>query len=210
MRRSGLLVGLILLNLSCKGVLLDTFDACDISGTLVPTSGLAGDTVRVSGGPFTTTWDTIIQVDGAQAEILDISFDGDCTDCLICKDSEIDCTQCDEECVSCVESIGFIVPNVSSGDVSVVLTNAYGSTGSIPFQVVGNPTFDTQDSGKTLPLETGVPHTGISETGPLDTGVADTGATDTGAVDTGPTDTGVVDTAAPIADTATDTATSPN
>lgn len=157
---------------ACEAQLVDTYDACDLDGALSTPEARVGDVVVLTGGPLTTTWDTLVQVDGTLAEITTLSRDAiACFDCDSCRDEAFDCVSCDETCLPCVESISFVVPAVRTGVVSVVLTNAYGSTGPLALTIVapsdtGLPT-TTGGTGETaLPLETAIP---VDTSLPVDT-----------------------------------------
>lgn len=205
MRRLGLLLCAVAIA-SCNTVFVDTYDACQISATLSDPAAAPGTVVRLTGGPQTTTWDTLVQVNGALAEVVAVDQSGDCSACAECRDAATDCGSCDADCADCVETADFVVPETAAGETAVVLTNAYGSTGGVPFEVLaGAVPPDTGDSGADtdVPTDTDIP---IDTAPTTDTG-APPDTADTGAP---PADTGADTGAPPPADTGPDTGSSTN
>jgi hypothetical protein len=175
--RRGTTIGIGLLGVSvalgsCGPQLVDTYDACDLTADLSAPSAFPGASVAMTGGPFTTTWDTLVQLDGVLAQVTEVSFAGDtCSDCADCRAAALSCGDCTQRCQDCVSSVSFVVPAVGAGPTEIVLTNSYGSTGSLPFEVLG-----AVDTGGTTGTTTG-------ETGGSGTPV--TGGTGTGATTSG-------------------------
>lgn len=150
-----------------------TYTTCDVAATLEPASAAVGDSVVATGAPFTEPYDTLLQVGGYTAQIVDVTRD-DCETCDSCRDEALcttceTCSECDEACALCVQTIEFVVPEgPAAGPTSVVIRNGFGSSPALPFEVAPSGT----------------------DTGPVDTGPADTGPADTGPRETGPADTG--------------------
>jgi hypothetical protein len=209
----------------CAQTISTIVATCSLDATLETGAAAPGDEVGVLGGPLTSDFDTVILVDGVQAEVTAVDRN-DCGECDLCVvdggcNACGECTICDDVCATCVEAARFIVPDVPGGVHDVVLINSYGTTEGLQLDVLG----DT-DGGDT---DTGAPDTDTgledTDTGAVDsdTGVIDTDTavidTDTAVIDTDTavidTDTGVIDTdtaatdTAAVCDTATDTACAP-
>lgn len=163
---------LILLVSGCDYEDVFLFSSCDVEATITPSSGLPGDEVMATGGPFTEVYDTTVNFDGIYGEVTSVNrFDCELCDscredvaCLACGP----CEPCESACETCAESMFIIVPKVEAGVSAVTITNGFGTTNGLEFDVVG----------ETTTTETGITTT----TGSTDTGVitetANTGASD--------------------------------
>ncbi len=131
----------VALLLGCTETETLTFDQCEVQASLQPAEALPGDEVVLTGGPFTEPYDTVVQVDGVDGEVLmvertdcercdDCLVDWDCGPCMSCEHD------CDDLCADCVETTSFTVPEVEVGARWVVLTNRYGSTPSMALEVL--------------------------------------------------------------------------
>lgn len=131
----------VALLMGCTETETTTFDQCQVQAMLEPATAGVGEEVVLTGGPFTEPYDTVVQVGGADAQVLEVERtdcdpcdecleDWDCGPCMTCEHD------CDELCEACVEITSFEVPEVSAGPTSVVLINRYGSTPSLDFEVL--------------------------------------------------------------------------
>lgn len=127
----------------CSGQLVDSFDACELTAILSPSSAAPGDLVTLLGGPLTEPYDTLVQIDGIVATVEDVERSGGCFDCDLCRSETLSCGGCTDRCVECVETLTFNAPDLAPGAYVLVLTNAYGTTGPIEFSIVGPATTDT-------------------------------------------------------------------
>jgi hypothetical protein len=133
----------------CGGELVDTFDACEITALLSPTAALPGETVTILGGPQTTTYDTLVQADGTRCEVLEVTRSTECADCDTCRAEHQSCGGCTDECAACVETVAFVAPDLPPGPTVLVLTNGYGTTGALDFEVLAATGSETGGTGAT-------------------------------------------------------------
>jgi len=156
---------LLLALFSCSSSPVTLAQNCDVRlATLAPTTTAAGDTVRATGGPMTTVWDTAVYVDGNRAEVIALDREG-CEACDTCKadnscQSCDDCDACDAICdTDCVESVDFIAPNISSESGQVAFYNGHGQSNAIPLMYSGQTdTGVPSDSGEIpSPVDSGSP-----------------------------------------------------
>ncbi len=159
---------LCLLAVVFAGCLTDTVvvgDRCAVTlDTVSPDPAARGDTLTLTGGPFTTAYDTSVYVGSSRALVLDLARTS-CGDCDRCREDNgctecDDCDACDSLCSACEESVLVEVPDVASGATTVLVFNGYGATSPVSLTIAG-------------PV--------------ADTGTRDTGAQDSGHVDTGGT-----------------------
>ena len=167
-------------------------DACRLEAS-IETTGVVqpGDSVAIAAHPLTADFDTLVLVDGIEADAF-----VDRADCSVCDaciadagcDPCGDCEECEISCSTCVEHVTFVVPDVA-GTVPVALINSYGSA-DMELSVLGDTGVEDTDTG-VEDTDTGVEDT---DTGVGDTAAGDTADSDTAALDTDPADT---DTATP-------------
>jgi hypothetical protein len=168
---------LVTLLSGCGDEVTTVFTNCNLDVTLTPSSGFPGDVIVATGTPFTSAYDTLIQVGGFNADVLLVERT-DCTACDACRpDRECSecgsCIRCEVDCDLCVETITFIVPDAPAGLTVATILNLYGTTGPVPFEILGT----------SVPDDTGLPDTG----GSTDTDVPN--ATDTASNADSATDT---------------------
>lgn len=128
---------------------------CDVAvESLSPTTAAVGDTVVMTGGPFTAAYDSAVYVDGARADVTEVDR-STCVECDICRDTYEctacgDCDVCDRLCAdTCTETVSFTVPDVAAGDAQVQLFNAHGQTPRTPIVVESPLSTDSSDTGPT-------------------------------------------------------------
>ena len=163
---------LILLVSGCDYEDVFLFSSCDVEATITPASGVPGDEVLATGGPFTEVYDTTVNFDGVYGEVtsvnrLDCEFCDSCREdvgCLACGP----CEPCEAACETCAESMIIVVPKVEAGVSTVTITNGFGTTKGLEFNIVGETT--TTETGSTTT-------TGSTDTGVI-TETANTGASD--------------------------------
>jgi len=143
---------------------------CDVYvAAMSPKTAEVGDSVTLTGTPYTSVYDSAVYVSDVRATVTDVDRDN-CAACDSCRTNAGctecgDCDVCDQECtVSCVETVTFTVPDVAGGVHGVQLFNGHGQSHVVELTVLG-----------TSPVD---------DTGDGDTGAADTGS-DTGGPDTG-------------------------
>ncbi len=136
---------------ACDDDTIADVSACDVLLEEVsPDAGLVGETITVSGSPFTTHYDTALVVGGKRAEVtaVDRTNCDACDECLVeqsCNACE-DCDECDIVCrVDCTENLTFIVPEATPGEQPLLLYNAHGSSNTLVFVI--QEVVDTEDSG---------------------------------------------------------------
>ncbi len=172
---------------------------CPVGVTLSTSEGAPGTVITATGTPFSTANDTQVRVGGVAASVTVLERDG-CAVCDECRISTCEscyaCTDCDLSCASCVETLTFVVPVVSAGAQSVVITNAYGASEPVAFTVLSTDAdtdSDLPDTDSGVPLDTDPPETDVPDTGATDTDTdapdTDTDSSDTDAVDTDTSDT---------------------
>ena len=128
---------------ACETTTSDTLTTCEVAISLDVEHGLPGDEVTAVGTPLSTTYDSIISFDGSAAEILDVSRE-DCALCDTCREENAcapcgACIPCLAQCNLCDESISFVIPQVPTGDTTVTLINAFGTSLAVPFQIDRHP-----------------------------------------------------------------------
>jgi hypothetical protein len=188
----------------CGSTAIDVFETCDLEATLDVNQGAPGDTVVASGGPWTTSWDTRVEIGGVPAPVTAVTRNSACGECEVCRE-EAECLICgtciggeldearriecfgdpfddddDGLCGQCEETVTFVVPAIAPGSTTLVLITANGASSPQPFVVLAvDDTGDTSDTASSSTGDTGVMPT-LGDTGPgEDTGPGD----DTGLAD---------------------------
>jgi hypothetical protein len=153
----------ILFSLGCTQQVITTNPTCTLDLGLEVTEVYAGELITVTGGPFTSLYDTRAHIRGVDSELSELNR----TDCAICdacqEEAEcngcLSCLDCEASCETCVQSIVVRVPDISAGTANLILLNAYGSSQPLPLLILhsdtaaadtANPIFgDTGDSAGT-------------------------------------------------------------
>lgn len=140
---------------------------CDVDvADIQPQPSKVGESVTVTGTPFTSVYDSAVYVDGVRATVTEVERAG-CTECDQCRFDYgctecTDCDACDRLCeTGCVETVTFDVPPVEPGSHGLQLFNAHGQTRVLELTV--------QSTGFESDPDTGPTDTGTSD----DSGVAD-------------------------------------
>ena len=153
------------------GCLTDTVvvgDRCAVTlDAVTPDPASVGDTLTLTGGPFTTAYDTSVYVGRSRALVLELARTS-CGECDRCRDNNgctecDDCDACDALCSACEESVLVEVPEVEPGATTVLVFNGYGATPPASVTISG------------AAVDTGAADTGSADTGQADTGTADSG-----------------------------------
>ena len=156
--------GLIILLMSCDEDIVIETSTCEIQvSSYSPSPVVAGDTVIVTGRPFTDERDTLLTLDGVSQRVEEVTRTG-CNDCDACRLENLclDCQDCDvcdpickapaaidgqenenEEVDGCIESLRFTMPSVASSVVGLQVINAYGYSDVISIDVA--PAADTSE-----------------------------------------------------------------
>ncbi len=137
---------------------------CDVTlDSISPTNASPGDSVVVTGGPFTSTYDSAVYVGESRAVVDDVDRSS-CYECDSCQAENNcsvcgDCDVCDAVCATtCIEALTFVVPDLPTGTYAVQLFNGHGQSNAATLSVQGtstsesNPTDDTgaqDDTGTT-------------------------------------------------------------
>lgn len=83
----------------------------------------------LTGAPFSTSQDSAVRVGGVAAALTQVDR-GSCEVCDTCAaENGCNCGVCDAcatACADCVQTVGFLVPDVAAGPQPVVLINRYG------------------------------------------------------------------------------------
>ena len=121
-----------------------TFEQCELEAELTPAAAVVGEAVVAEGRQFTTVLDTVVTVGGASAMVVAVERT-DCDTCDSCRaDSRSNCTlcgtceACEEACATCVEALTFEVPEQEPGSAPVQITNGYGASFPIAFEVLAD------------------------------------------------------------------------
>jgi len=166
---------LLLTLLSCSDDTVSDVASCDVVlESLEPAAAAPGDSVTLTGAPFTSHFDTALYVGGVRATVAGVTRT-DCDTCDTCRAEQAcnaceDCDDCDVACrVACVETLDFTVPEAPAGEQHLLLYNAHGSSNTLIFDVTAEPDTGTvpSDSG-TVPSDSG--------TAPSDSGTTGTGS----------------------------------
>ena len=199
----------VVLLAACGVTTIDEYELCSLDAAVAPPAALPGATVSVTGGPYTEVRDTRVDVGGVPAEVLDVTRNESCAECDTCR-REARCPPCGVctgdlitdasrraacfgdgviagVCSACVETMSFVVPEGVAGQTSVWIVNRAGTSGQVPFEVLGGVAPDTGETGAT---------TGGTGASTGDTGGPPTGGTGTTGDTAAPTGTG--DTAIPV------------
>ena len=128
---------------ACETTTSDTLTNCEVTISLDAEHGLPGDEVTALGAPLSTTYDSLVSFNGTTAEVVDVIRD-DCTLCDTCREEAAcapcgTCLPCLAQCDLCEESISFIVPNLPTGNTTVTLVNAFGTSMPVPFEIDRHP-----------------------------------------------------------------------
>ena len=152
--------------LSCSSTPVTLAQNCDVRmSSLEPLMVHAGDTVRATGGPMTSVWDTAVYLDTVRAEVVALDRIG-CEECDTCKRQNScsecdDCDECDAICIEqCIESIDFIAPEMSADSANVSFYNGHGQSNAIVLHFgAETDTGQAIDSGEIAsPVDTGSSH----------------------------------------------------
>ena len=113
-----------------------------------------GASVTARVGPLTATWDTVVTVGSARAEVTAVSRSG-CDACDACNESNAcsscgpACGACVDACAGCTDAVVFIVPD-APGANGLVVRNGAGTSPVGAFRVAV-----TRDSADTsVPADT--------------------------------------------------------
>ena len=130
-------------------------ETCDLTIDHPETEFVAGDSVLITGTPFTTVLDTSVRFSGVDADVVAVNR----TDCTLCESCRVSagCSACDT-CVACVtscepceETTQLTIPDLEAGKYTVVFRNQYGQ--SIPSQWTILQPSDNFDTGSDEPSE---------------------------------------------------------
>ncbi len=175
---------LTLLALGCGTTAGDIYEVCTIDAALEPSSGLPGEVVSVTGGPFSevsgeAARDTRVEVGGVAATVVSVVREG-CDACDTCRD-EAGCPPCGlcngrlleqarrldcfgdpfadppttGDCGACEQSMTFEIPaGAPIGPTTVWIVTRDGASDPIPFVVTG-PAPTTGETGGVHTGETG-------------------------------------------------------
>lgn len=119
------------------------FEQCELDLELAPSAAAPGATVDAIGRPMSDVLDTVVSIDGVDAEVVDVSLPESCEACETCKtDAECGvcetCEACASECATCAPTARFIVPDLAAGDVGIVVANRYGTSLPLAFEVLAS------------------------------------------------------------------------
>ncbi len=170
---------------ACAPTTQSFYYQCALDVETDPVSAAVGDEVVIFGGPMTERYDTLVQVGGITAELVDVAREG-CDECDACQADAgclacTACLDCADSCASCEQTATFIVPEIAAGATTVVVTNGFGASPAVAFEVLpaGQDTGDTGDTADTADTaDTGATTDTGDTSDTLDTG-ADTGSTAT-------------------------------
>ncbi|NCG21636.1 MAG: hypothetical protein GWP91_21690 [Rhodobacterales bacterium] len=173
--------------IGCGGGVVEGFEQCAIDAMPVPATGTPGDTIVLKGGPFGESWDNLVQIDGAPAQVQSTEqterLDSEgvvieanaCDRCDNCREREAGhCNRCEAACLNCVDTLTFTVPDTAPGAHSLQVVNRWGGSDFVAFEVQGLATTTSGD--------TGLSTTGLNSSSTGDTGVTATGLTSTGVI----------------------------
>lgn len=122
-----------LLLTACETTEVSTATRCDIEiESISPEILIAGESATIVAYPLTETWDSLVELNGVEADVSALNKDNceaceecrityECTECGYCSD-------CQDSCLECTHSLDVIVPQDISGQVQVVIFNAHGSS----------------------------------------------------------------------------------
>ena len=150
---------LLALLFACTDTTQTEFPTCTVELlSIEPAAAQPGELVTLTADPLTELQDTDLRVGGVDAQVQSVDRTGcdDCDDCRTtqgCAACGDDCDACDAECRdNCVETLSFVVPELSAGTHQVVLFNAHGGSLAAPFEVletaVDTGPVDSGDSGR--------------------------------------------------------------
>lgn len=135
----------LLVLLACETTTVTGTAGCSLGiPTLSATSAAVGDTIVVTASPLTETWDTAVTVGAARAEVVAVDR-STCDECDDCKDTGEcaicgDCDTCDATCATCVETLSFVVPDVTPGVHPVEIVNRHGRSERVELVVTAADT----------------------------------------------------------------------
>ena len=149
------MIALFFLFIACETEATGYSLNCDMPApALAPADGAPGATIIATGNAYTEVHDTVVTVGGEAASVLDVER-ADCDACDECRvnagcTSCDDCDDCASDCLTCVETVSFAVPDLPTGAYPVTVTNLHGQSANAAFAVTAAPvTDDTGDTGDT-------------------------------------------------------------
>jgi len=156
-RRAAVLALGALLLAGCPRVFEETFTRCTLEFELEPDAAAPGEVVDAVGGPWTSAFDTRVEIAGLRADVISIDRTPECARCAECREeSGCDlpgrggcptCDACADVCVECVETLTFEVPgDAPAGPTAVTVFNDRGGSRPVPFTVLGDDDTDTDDT----------------------------------------------------------------
>ena len=114
---------------------------CDVYvDDIQPQPVAAGESVQLTGKPFTSVYDSAIYVGNERAKVLDVDRSS-CASCDACRTQSGctecgDCDVCDRLCATtCTERVTFEVPSIPPGNYGLQLFNAHGQTKVLDFAI---------------------------------------------------------------------------
>ena len=135
--------------LGCDTEVTTELESCDIEIEPQVEDAQVGETFILTGRPFTVMLDTSVRLGNVDAAITAVER----LDCTICDACRLEaacsacetCGVCESSCETCEENISFTVPELQTGQYTIVVRNAYGM--SSPTQMsVFNPSDSDPDS----------------------------------------------------------------
>ena len=130
----------------------EVFYSCQVTlSELTPTEVLPGETVVLTGKPMSSAADSALWIGGSSAQVTDVTR-ADCEACDSCKTSQgcvtcgEDCDACYLDCLSCVETLSFVAPDLTAGQYNLQLFNLHGVSESALMLTLGESPTDTGDT----------------------------------------------------------------
>ena len=132
--------GLTIFLMGCVTETTTELNTCELDLTEPSEELLPGESLEISGGPFTAIFDSSIRFDQEDAKIEAIART-ECSLCDSCREQAecstcATCEVCETSCETCEETMTLIVPDLPSGPYNVVVRNSYGMSQSQQWFIV--------------------------------------------------------------------------
>lgn len=115
------------------------FEQCELEVEPLTTEVSSGEALSLRGGPMSDAVDTAARLDGALVPVLAVER-MECEACDTCLENEgchacEPCLSCVAACEPCLERVDIKIPELETGEYSLILLNRYGASAPVTLTV---------------------------------------------------------------------------